>query len=56
MKVQRTAYLHIRYDYLYAIYIVFVLAVVARYVWLLWASLRGRAPDAAQPGSGGGSL
>lgn len=56
MKVQQTAYLHIRYDYLYAIYIVFAVAVIARYVWLLWASIRGRAPIVAEPGSGGGSL
>lgn len=56
MKVQQTAYLHIRYDFLYAIYIVFVIAIVGRYLWLLWASLRGRAPTVAEPGSGGGSL
>ncbi len=41
MKVQKTAYLGIRYDYLYSIYIVFVLAVLVRYVWILWTSLRG---------------
>jgi len=56
MKVQRTAYLKIRYDHLYAIYIVFVIAIVGRYLWLLWAALRGRAPTVAEPGSGGGSL
>ena len=56
MKVQQTAYLRIRYDLLYAIYIIFVVAIIARYVWLLWTSLRGRAPDVAEPGSGGGSL
>ena len=56
MKVQQTAYLHIRYDFLYAIYIVFAVAVIARYLWLLWAFIRGRAVDAAEPGTGAGSL
>lgn len=41
MKIQSTAYLKIRFDYLFSIYIIFVLAVVARYVWLIWAAIRG---------------
>jgi C4-dicarboxylate transporter, DctQ subunit len=44
MKVQRTAYLRIRYDWLYSIYVVFAVAVIARYCWLGWISLRGRDP------------
>ncbi len=42
MKVQRTAYLRIRYDWLYSIYVIFAVAVVARYLWIGWyALLRG---------------
>lgn len=44
MKVQRTSYLQIRYDWLYSIYVVFAVAVIARYCWLGWISLRGRDP------------
>jgi C4-dicarboxylate transporter, DctQ subunit len=45
MKVQRTAYLQIRYDYLYSIYLLFAVAVIARYLWILSSSLRGRDPE-----------
>lgn len=42
MKVQRTAYLRIRFDHLYSIYVIFAVAVIARYCWLGWAAVRGR--------------
>jgi C4-dicarboxylate transporter, DctQ subunit len=45
MRVQRTAYLRIRYDWLYSIYVVFALAIIARYCWLGWISYRGRDPS-----------
>ncbi len=44
MKVQRTSYLRIRYDWLYSIYVLFAVAVIARYCWLGWTSVRGRDP------------
>jgi TRAP-type C4-dicarboxylate transport system permease small subunit len=50
MKVQSTAYLDIRFDWLFSIYLVFVVAVVVRYIWLSWQALRGSAPEAADPG------
>jgi TRAP-type C4-dicarboxylate transport system permease small subunit len=53
MKVQRTAYLGIRYDWLYAIYLVFAVAVLVRYLWILVASLRGVDPE-PEPWSGEG--
>lgn len=34
MKVESTAYLKIRFDWLFSIYIVFVLASIVRYLWL----------------------
>ena len=44
MSVQRTAYLRIRYDRLYSIYVIFALAIIARYCWLGWISFSGRDP------------
>jgi C4-dicarboxylate transporter, DctQ subunit len=51
LKVERTAYLRIRLDYLYAIYIVFSVAVIVRYGALIWRALRGQPPN-IQIGSG----
>jgi len=45
MKVESTAYLRIRFDWLYSIYIVFVIAVIARYLWLCWNAAFGKTPD-----------
>ena len=42
MKIQSTAYLKIRFDWLFSIYVIFAVAVVCRYAWLLWRALRGR--------------
>ena len=49
MKVQSTAYLKIRFDWLFSIYVIFAVAVLIRYVWILWWALRGRGPDAFDP-------
>ena len=40
MKVQYTPYLHIRNDYFYSIFVIFAVAVIARYVWILWQAIR----------------
>jgi C4-dicarboxylate transporter DctQ subunit len=45
LKVEKSAYLGIRLDLLYSIYVVFSLAVVVRYVALVYLALRGRAPE-----------
>ena len=45
LKVERSAYLGIRLDYLYSIYVIFSVAVIVRYSVLVWRALRGRAPD-----------
>jgi hypothetical protein len=34
-------------DWLYSIFIVFLLAILARYLWLLWQMVRGRDPGEA---------
>ena len=46
MKVESSSYLKIRLDWLYSIYLVFLVAIIVRYVWLLWALVRGRDPEA----------
>lgn len=47
MKVEKSSYLKIRMDWLFSIYLVFLVAVIVRYVWLLWQLVRGRDPGAA---------
>jgi TRAP-type C4-dicarboxylate transport system permease small subunit len=49
MKVESSAYMKIRFDWLYSIYIVFVVAIIVRYVWLCWQVLRGSAPEEFDP-------
>src|SRR5687768_2583271 len=49
MKVERTAYLKIRFDLLFSIYVVFVIAAVVRYIWLAWHAVRGVAPEKFDP-------
>lgn len=49
MKVERTDYLHIRLDYLYSIYVIFVAAILLRYVWILWRLLRDKEAKADDP-------
>jgi TRAP-type C4-dicarboxylate transport system permease small subunit len=44
MKVERTSYLKIRFDWMFSIYIIFSVAVIARYLWKLAFLLRGREP------------
>ena len=51
MKVERSSYLNIRLDWLYSIFVIFVVAVVLRYLWLFWEALRGKAEvDATEVG------
>ncbi len=45
LKVEKSAYLGIRLDYLYSIYVIFSVAVIVRYAALTWFAIRGRAPD-----------
>lgn len=46
MKVEKSSYLKIRFDWLYAIYLVFAVAVMARHLWqlaMLWRTHRAQA-------------
>jgi len=46
MKVERSSYLKIRMDWLFSIYVIFLVAVIVRYLRLLSKLLRGKDPDA----------
>ena len=55
MKVEKSSYLKIRMDWLFSIYVVFVIALIVRYLWILWQLVRGRdpgTPDPSQASSG----
>jgi TRAP-type C4-dicarboxylate transport system permease small subunit len=46
MKVQRTAYLHVRFDLLFSVYVLFAVAAIVRYLWIGWRAIfRGDTPD-----------
>lgn len=47
LKVERSAYLGIRLDYLYSIYVLFSVGVIFRYAALTWRAIRGSPPDIA---------
>ena len=49
MKVEKASYLNIRMDWLFSIYVIFVVAILARYLWILSHLLRGKEPDEADP-------
>ena len=55
MKVEKSSYLKIPLNWLYSIYVVFLVAIIARYVWLLAQLLRGhdpKPPDSIKVSSG----
>jgi len=56
MKVERSSYLKIRFDWMFSIYLVFSVAVIARYLWKLAFLLRGREPVAVDITKGSSAL
>ena len=55
MKVEKSSYLKIRMDWLFSAYLVFLAAILVRYLWLLSQLVRGRdplAPDVTKASSG----
>jgi len=44
MKVESASYLKIRFDFLFSVYALFLVAVIVRYLWILWHLLRGKDP------------
>ena len=49
MKVERTAYLKIRFDWLYSIYAIFAVAAIVRQFWLGYQAIWGKTPEAFDP-------
>src|SRR5687768_12212550 len=49
MKVEKTAYLKIPFNWLFSIFIVFTIAIIVRYLWILSLYLRNREPDEGDP-------
>jgi C4-dicarboxylate transporter DctQ subunit len=49
MQVEKSSYLKIRMDWLFSIYLVFLVAILVRYLWILWHLLRGREPEESDP-------
>ena len=45
MKVESASYLKIRFDLLFSIYALFLVAVIVRYLWILSHLLRGKDPE-----------
>jgi C4-dicarboxylate transporter DctQ subunit len=42
MKVEKSAYLGIRFDWLYSVYLVFAVAMIVRHAWIVWRAATGR--------------
>lgn len=49
MKVEHSAYLHVPLDWMYSIFIVFTVASIGRYCWLVWRAVRGDKSPATDP-------
>lgn len=49
MRVERTAYLKLRYDYVYSIFIVFAVVTIIRYIWLAGVAVWGKDEDEESP-------
>jgi TRAP-type C4-dicarboxylate transport system permease small subunit len=56
MKVEKSSYLKIPMNWLYSIYLLFVVAIIVRYVFLLWRLIRGEAPEAPDPSKSASGL
>lgn len=54
MKVQRTAYFHVRFDWLFSVYVLFAVAAIIRYLWIGWRAIVGAdlPPDETHVASG----
>ena len=49
MKRERSAYLHVPFDYLYSIYVIFVIASIVRHGLLAWNAIRGKSEPSGDP-------
>ena len=49
MKVERSAYLRIPINWLYSVFIIFSVACICRYCWLIYRAIRGAKPPQTDP-------
>jgi hypothetical protein len=56
MRVESTAYLEIRFDWLFSIYLLFAIAAILRHLRLCWRALCGTAPGASDPTRAGSGV
>jgi len=56
MHVEQTAYLDIPFNWLYSIYLVFLVAIIVRYLWLAWQAAFGKAPGEIDPTKAGSGV
>jgi hypothetical protein len=49
MRVERSAYLHVPIDLMYSVYIIFAVACIGRYLWLIVQAIRGATSPATDP-------
>ena len=56
MKVESLSYLKVRLDIVYAVYVVFAVAVIVRYIWSIVSLLRGETPEDASVSSASSGL
>ena len=56
MKVEKTAYLKIRFDWLYSIYAIFAVATIVRQFWLGYQAIWGKGADAFDPTKAGSGV
>jgi TRAP-type C4-dicarboxylate transport system permease small subunit len=53
MKVERSAYLHVPINWMYSIFIIFSVACICRYCWLVYRALRGARQPETDPAKTG---
>ena len=56
MKVEKTAYLDIRFDYLYSIYGLFAVVMIVRQLWLTSRAIWGKEDEAFDPTQSGSGV
>jgi C4-dicarboxylate transporter, DctQ subunit len=49
MQVEKSSYLKVRMDWMFSIYLLFLVAILVRYLWILSHLLRGREPEESDP-------
>jgi TRAP-type C4-dicarboxylate transport system permease small subunit len=49
MQVEKSSYLKVRMDWLFSIYLVFLVTVLVRYLWILSHLVRGKEPEESDP-------